>query len=119
MGSKMTHQTTGRPLWSGGLRSAISTSSLVRINLVDYTERCALGQPPSHESLYIRCHATALQRMCQRTCIRRAFKFFQAFISISRANTAQIPAQKEARRLTDPLKAQTLTAYRIVKNTGA
>jgi hypothetical protein len=57
--------------------------------------------------------------MCQRTCIRRAFKFFQAFISISRANTAQIPAQKEARRLTDPLKAQTLTAYRIVKNTGA
>jgi PhnB protein len=39
-------------------------------------------------------------------------------MGISRASTTQIPAQKEARRLTDPLKAQTLTAYRIVKNTG-
>jgi hypothetical protein len=37
---------------------------------------------------------------------------------ISRARLTQIPAQKEAPRLTDPLGAQTLTACLIVKNAG-
>jgi hypothetical protein len=48
----------------------------------------------------------------------RAFKFSQACISISRASSTQIQAQKGARSLTDPLGAQTLTAYLIVKNTS-
>jgi len=39
-------------------------------------------------------------------------------VSISRASATQIEAQKGARRLTDPLGAQTLTAYLIVKNTS-
>ena len=56
--------------------------------------------------------------MCQRTCIRRAFKFSQAFVRISRASVTRIQVQKGARRLTDPLGAQTLTAYLIVKNTS-
>lgn len=69
----MTRQITGQPLWSGGLRSAISTSSLVRINLVDYTECCALSQPPSHESLYsmLSCYrsSTYVSTNVRQTCI--------------------------------------------------
>ena len=49
---------------------------------------------------------------------KRAAKFSQAGISISRTSPAQTQAQNEARRLTDSPGAQTLMPYLIAKNSG-
>ena len=113
----MTRQITGRPLWSGGLRSAISTSSSARINLVDCTEWCALGIP-----LHMNRCAYDVMLPVFNVCVNeRVSGVHSNFPGIHKHIPCQLrtdSGRKEARRLIDPPGAQTFTVQRIVKDAG-
>ena len=78
----------------------------------------ALTVPFLHRSFYIRCHATALQSVCQLNLHLACIEISKMFLSLPLASSMQAPKQKEARRLTDPPGAQILTVYPIAKNAG-
>ena len=81
------------PLWPGGLRSAISTSSLVRSDLGDYANRRTLCHLTTHEPVCERFHPYSSSTEYVNGCTG---KFSQISTGIPRASPAQTPSQNEA-----------------------